>query len=299
MRWLELSTRAPPEFAEPLTHLFARYGEGGVVVEEAGGYNPDEGEQPSPDAPVTVRTYLPVDATTDDRKAQIDLGVRLISHLCSLSPLQERILEQSEWEHQEFEAIRVGRRLVVAPAGARWDRRPGDAVVTLDPGLAFGTGHHPTTRMCMVYLEDVVTSGCRILDVGCGSGILTLAALRLGAGAAVAVDIEDDAVKSTRDNLRRNALLARATVVPGTLPTPAAPPGAFDVTVANISANALTALAEPLVASLRPGGVFVGSGVLEERRGEVEAALAGAGAVITDVARAGDWVAFKANRASG
>ncbi len=158
-QWLELSADAPGEYAEPLSHLFARYSEGGVVVEEAGGYNPDEGETPPLDAPVTVRAYLPIDATTDDRRARIDLGIRLISLLHPIPPLRERVLEDREWELQEFEPVRVGRRLVIAPGGSSWDRTPDDIVIKLDPGLAFGTGHHPTTRMCMLYLEQSVSPG--------------------------------------------------------------------------------------------------------------------------------------------
>ena len=292
--WLELSTEAPGEYAETLSHLFARYGEGGVVVEEAGGYNPDEGETPPLDAPVTIRAYLPIDATTDDRRAHIDLGIRLISYLHPIPPLRERVLKDREWELQEFEPVRVGRRLVIATGGSSWDRTPDDVVIQLDPGLAFGTGHHPTTRMCMLYLEKSVSPGCCVLDLGCGSGILSLTALRLGAGSVTALDIEADAVKATLENLAINDLASKARVQRGTLPNPIAPAGTFDVVVANISANVLIALAPNVLAALAPGGVFVGSGLLAERRDEVEAAFTGSGAEITDLTISGDWAAFTA-----
>ncbi|MDA1257063.1 MAG: 50S ribosomal protein L11 methyltransferase [Chloroflexi bacterium] len=293
-QWLELSTEAPGEYAEPLSHLFARYGEGGVVVEEAGGYNPDEGEGPPLDAPVTVRAYLPIDDTTDSRRANIDLGIRLISHLFPIPPLRERVLQDREWELQEFEPVRVGKRLVIAPGGSSWDRTPDDIVIQLDPGLAFGTGHHPTTRMCMLYLEKSVTPGCAVLDLGCGSGILSLTSLKLGAGSVTAIDIEADAVKASLENLAINKLSGKARVQQGTLPDAVSTDGTFDVVVANISANVLIALAPHVLATLAPTGVFVGSGLLAERRSEVEAAFVEAGAGITDVTISGDWAAFTA-----
>ncbi|MDP6822645.1 MAG: 50S ribosomal protein L11 methyltransferase [Dehalococcoidia bacterium] len=293
-QWLELSTEAPGEYAEPLTHLFARYGEGGVVVEEAGGYNPDEGETPPTDAPVIVRAYLPIDATTDDRRARIDMGLRLISYLHPIPPLKERVLKDREWELQEFEPVRVGERLVIAPEGSTWDDTPDDIVIKLDPGLAFGTGHHPTTRMCMLYLENTVLQGCKVLDLGCGSGILTLTAFKLGAGSVAGLDIEADAIKSSNENLGKNGLAGKANFRQGSLPNPIAPDGTFDIAVANISANVLIALAPLILASLAPGGVFVGSGLLAERKDEVEAAVNEAGAEFTDLTISGDWAAFTA-----
>jgi ribosomal protein L11 methyltransferase len=292
--WIELSTEAPGEYAEPLTHLFARYGEGGVVVEEAGGYNPDEGETAPLNAPVIVRAYLPIDATTDDRRARIEMGLRLISYLHPIPPLKERVLKDREWELQEFEPVRVGERMVIAPQGSKWDRRPDDIIIKLDPGLAFGTGHHPTTRMCMVYLEKLVTEGSNVLDLGCGSGILTLAAYKLGAGSVTGLDIESDAIKSSYENLGKNDLTDKANFHEGSLPTPAAPEGSFDITVANISANILIALAPTIMASLVPGGVFIGSGTLVERKDDVEAAFIEAGGEFTDLTISGDWAAFSA-----
>jgi ribosomal protein L11 methyltransferase len=293
-QWLELSTEAPGEYAEPLTHLFARYGEGGVVVEEAGGFNPDEGETPPVNASVIVRAYLPIDATTADRRSKIDLGLRLISYLHPIPPLKERILEDREWELQEFESVRVGKRMVIAPEGSNWDRKSDDIVIKLDPGLAFGTGHHPTTRMCMLYLEKMISPGCKVLDLGCGSGILTLAAFKLGAGSVTGLDIEADAIKASHDNLGKNDLEQEADFHLGSLPNPTIPDGSIDVTVANISANILIVLAPHILATLAHDGVFVGSGLLAERKDEVEAAYTEAGAEFTDLTISGDWAAFSA-----
>jgi ribosomal protein L11 methyltransferase len=208
--------------------------------------------------------------------------------------LKERILEDREWELQEFESVRVGKRMVIAPEGSNWDRKSDDIVIKLDPGLAFGTGHHPTTRMCMLYLEKMISPGCKVLDLGCGSGILTLAAFKLGAGSVTGLDIETDAIKASHDNLGKNDLEQEADFHLGSLPNPIIPDGSIDVTVANISANILVVLAPHILATLAHDGVFVGSGLLAERKDEVETAFTEAGAEFTDLTISGDWAAFSA-----
>ena len=116
--WLELSIETPPEYVEPLTEIFHRYGEGGVAVEQPGGFNPDEGESPPVPDRVVVKTYLPDDPTTDHRRSQIDVGVRLVAHLAPLTELRERRVSQSEWENswkEFFHVLRVGERIVICP----------------------------------------------------------------------------------------------------------------------------------------------------------------------------------------
>ena len=99
MKWIELSVKTPPEFVDPLSHIFYRYGHGGVAIEQDQGFNPDEGESPSITSWVTVKTYLPVNSTTEDRRSRIDLGVRLVSHVAPISELEERLLAEEEWQH--------------------------------------------------------------------------------------------------------------------------------------------------------------------------------------------------------
>ena len=292
MKWLELSVRSPHEFVEPLSQIFYRYGQGGIAVEEDGGFNPDEGERPRPGL-VTLKTYLPIDATTDERRAHIDLGVRLVAHLGEISPLHDRVLEEEEWRDgwkRHFRPLHIGRKLVISPTWRRYRPKPSDLVIRLDPGMAFGTGHHPTTRMCLELLEESVEPEMDVLDVGCGSGILSIAAARLGARRVLGLDVDPTAADVAVENVRRNRVAGRVRVEPGTLPHPDVTPAEFDLAVANISAKVVREMAADLVAAVRPGGRLIASGVLEESRSGVEQALTDAGGRVERAVSDGDWV---------
>ena len=161
-----------------------------------------------------------------------------------LSPLETRTVSPWEWEEAwkaHFQPLRIGERLVVRPTWHEHEAREGDIVLTLDPGLAFGTGHHPTTRMCLEQLERRVEPGMRVLDLGTGSGLLAQAALLLGAEWALALDTEADAIRASRRNLKAAGLSRRVRIARGTLPHPQA--SGLDLTVANISAKVLVELA--------------------------------------------------------
>lgn len=172
-----------------------------------------------------------------------------------------------------IEPVRAGRVLVV-PTWLRDDHPPGDddVLVELDPGVAFGSGHHATTRLCLLALQEHLRPGQRVLDVGCGTGILAIAAALLGAGEVEAVDVDPDAVRATRRNAAANGVEVVARLGSVTAAQPA------DVVLANLLTPTLHALAEPLVAAVRPGGVLVASGVAVERAAGVVDALRDAGA---------------------
>lgn len=295
--WLELSIETPPEYVEPLTEIFHRYGEGGVAVEQPGGFNPDEGETPPIPDRVVVKTYLPDDPTTDHRRAQIDVGVRLVAHLAPLTELRERRVSQSEWQNgwkEFFHVLRVGERIVVCPTWREYEAKSDEIVVNLDPGMAFGTGHHPTTRMCLEMIEQTLTPGDRVLDLGCGSGILSIAAVKLGAERAVGFEIDPVAVKAGRNNIALNGAEGAIELVHGTLPSPNAPARSFDFVFANISARVVTDLAAQLVGCIAPGGRLLVSGVIEKHLDGVTDALVAEGATIERQDIDGDWVALLA-----
>ena len=298
MDWLELSVHAPPEMVEPLVELFQRYGRQQVVVEEAGGYNPDEGEVPPVGGPVIVRAYVVKDRRSADKVGRIQAGVQLMGLIMPIAPLEVRTVTPWEWEEAwkaHFRLLRIGKRLVVRPSWHEHEANDGDIVLTLDPGLAFGTGHHPTTRMCLEQLERRVVPAMRILDLGTGSGLLSQAALLLGASWALALDTEADAIRASRRNLKAAGLSRRVRIARGTLPHPQAVE--LDLVVANISAKVLIELAGDLVSTLRPDGTLIASGVLEERGDGVRDAMLAAGFVELETQQVEDWLALCFRRA--
>lgn len=296
MDWVQLQVTVTPELVEPVSELFHRYAKG-VVVEQSGGFNPDEGEGPDPEAPVTVTAYFPNDRRAGWRRERIDFGVRVLSLIRPVPSPQERVVSPKEWEESwkaHFPVLHVGCRLVLAPPWSEVAPMPGQVLVRLDPGLAFGTGHHPTTRRCVTELERLMKPGARVLDVGCGSGVLSVVAARLGAGEVRALDIDAAAVRATRANARANGVLRDVRVRRGTLPRPGL--GAFDLVLANLSARLLVTLAPHLHAVLANDGVLVGSGLLEERRDEVVAALEATGLALGEEFHDEEWVTVVCKR---
>ena len=300
LKWLELSVKSPSEFVEPLSEIFYRYGHRGVALEMEGGYSPDEGEAPPTGGWVTLKTYLPINSTTRERRSRIDIGVSLVAHVSPISGLQERELDEEEWENswkEHFHPLRVGKRIVVCPTWHRYSARESDIVLLLDPGMAFGTGHHPTTRVCLELVEELAKPGISFLDVGCGSGILSIAAVGLGAGKVFSLDIDSVAAKVAKENMRENGVGPGVRVVQGTLPHQEVLPNTYDLVVANISAKVVSEMADDLLKSAAPGGSVIVSGVLVDNRDRVELALSAAGGIVERTLVDDDWVTVVASKA--
>jgi len=213
-----------------------------------------------------------------------------------------RRIAERDWAEawkRHFHVERYG-RIVVVPSWRAHDDAPGDVVVTLDPGMAFGTGQHETTRMCLEALERAVRPGMALLDIGCGSGILSLAAAKLGAGDVLALDLDADCVRVTRDNARANGIDAVVCAAEGSLgdawPLATPPDGRFDLVMANIIARVIIELAPSLAAALRPRGRLIASGVIAERERETLDALTAAGLHVEQVRAMGEWRCIEALR---
>ena len=300
--WLEFTTRVEPEAVESVSAAFAEHGQG-VAIEQAVESSRDGDIVNLPqDTPVTVRTYLPLaDPSVDDRRAQLEKAVWALGQLREVSPLQVRTLREADWANawkEHFFVHRVGQRTVIVPSWREreYERRPDDVVLLLDPGMAFGTGLHPTTRLCLIAVEQLVTPGMRVLDIGAGSGILSIAAARLGAIEVSAVEIEPFAASVCQENVNRNHVADIVEVRAGTLDAEPAQDERVDLILANITIATLLQLHPLLPAYLRPGGRVVMSGVLAERAEELLDALRAAGWEHERTDQEQDWVALYVRR---
>ena len=297
MKWLQLSVRTTPEFVEPVSELFRRYGERDVIVQEEGNWDPDNTSEMAPPTSVVVMTCLSMDSTTSSRREMIDVGIRLVSILEPGASLEDRVVDEDEWEtawKSRFIIKHIGKRLVLKPTWQAYLPKTGDVVIELDPGMAFGTGHHPTTRMCLEQLERMLVPGMRVLDLGTGSGILAIAAIKLGAGCVVGLDTDETAIQVARANVEYNKT-SQVQLVHGSLPHSQVQSDEYDLAMANVTAGVIASSAGSLAQALRRNGLLIASGILEERREEVEAALAESFVVeqsLTD----GDWLTMVARK---
>jgi ribosomal protein L11 methyltransferase len=303
--WLELAVEVDIEAVEAVSEILGRVAPGGSSVEPAFELV-DEGlgARVDPTRPAIVRAYVPArDAASAERAArdaEAALGHLQAFGLRPIGELRTRLVDEADWADAwkaHFPVMRIGRHLVIRPTWRRHREAPGDVVIALDPGMAFGTGLHPTTRLCLAALEAAAArgelDGSRVLDVGCGSGILSIAAARLGARRVSGLDIDPIAIEATLANARRNRLARRIRARVGSLPSGEPP---FDLVVANLIASVLVDLAGPLRDELRRGGILLASGIFEDREAEVAAALGEAGLIVVDRSVDGEWVALAARR---
>ncbi len=281
MIWQEISIAAPYEYVEPISYLFSRYGHGlSMELDNAGG--------------VLFRTYLP--NTSQRRLARIEVGVRLVNLLHPLGELTVRPLPQDEdWQNTwkaHFSLFKLGQHLVIKPSWIPYVAAAEDVVIDIDPGMAFGTGYHPTTYTCLEALEQLLRTGMEVLDLGTGSGILAIAAVKLGASHVVALDIDPEAVRAARQNLRRSGVAQRVSLSRGTVPHHLVGPGQFDLAVANISARVVPGRAPFILPALKPSGFFIASGFMSGQQQEVGDALRGAGFSLLRVLAREEWVSL-------
>jgi ribosomal protein L11 methyltransferase len=293
-KWLELSLPVDLEAVEAVSEVLARYGyQGGIVIEEAHRSAADGiSLERDPTRPAWVRAYLPQDHVSDEAIQRIETALGLLGELRPIGALQVRALSQEDWSQawkKHYSILHVSERIVVVPAWKRFRPAPGQVALRLDPGMAFGTGIHPTTQLCLRALERLLRPGTRVLDLGTGSGILAIAAARLGAGPILAVDKDPIAVEAAQANIRRNRLERRIAVREGTLEPGMGP---YDLILGNLLAPVLCELAGTLAGALAPAGTLIASGVLTEQSSEVTTALEAAGLRFVEQVGEGDWVAL-------
>jgi ribosomal protein L11 methyltransferase len=296
MRWLELSVEADVEAVEAVSEILGRVSAGTAVHPTRLVRDPHDelAARADPTAPYVVTAHVPADG---DRGTVVETTERALWHLQAfglrpVGALRVREVDEAAWNDawkEHYVAQRIG-RVVVVPSWVDEPLRSDEVAITLDPGMAFGTGLHPTTRACLELLQEVSPMPPRLLDVGCGSGILALAALRLGAGSAHAIDTDPLAVQATRENADRNGLGDAVTAAAGTLPE--RPLERYPLVVANLVASVLVELAPRLAAHLANRGSLVTSGIIGSRADEVIAAMTAADLTVATRRVDGDWVSL-------
>ncbi|WP_139557812.1 50S ribosomal protein L11 methyltransferase [Methylotetracoccus oryzae] len=283
--WRQLAVEADEHVAEAIADALSDDGALSVSLQDAGDvplFEPKPGE-----TPIWARTRViglfPEEADLDTVRRNLMGRFGQAVTACDVESLEDRVWEREWLEH--FRPVCFGRRLWVSPTGFAVDE-PGAVVVTLDPGLAFGTGSHPTTALCLEWLDGQNLSGCAVIDYGCGSGILAVAALVLGAAEAHAVDIDPQALLATEDNAAKNGVAERVRCA---VPDQFGREVTADIVMANILANPLIDLAGELSRRVRAGGWLVLSGILAEQGADVAHAYA-AGFEFAPVAQREGWV---------
>lgn len=299
--WIELAVPADNEAVEAVTEIFSRYSYGGGVAidepfeQEADGDN----LQIAIDRPFIVRGYIPDDEGAREKLEALEQALWHLGRMRYVGELRATRRQEEDWANawkEHFYVHRVGERTVIRPLWREYSRQEGDIVINLDPGMAFGTGLHPSTQLCLIALEERMRPGMRVLDVGVGSGVLTIAAARHGAAAIDAVDVEAVAVRATQDNIARNELTTPIRVSLGTVERTAEFAAHYDLVVANIIARIIIELSAALLAACAPGGRLITAGIIIDRADEVRAALEAAGLREIAEHQMGDWVCIEGVR---
>jgi ribosomal protein L11 methyltransferase len=295
--WIEISLTVDAELAEAVAEVLARYVVNGVAVEQDVTYN-DAEDTGTPVGPIRVYGYLSTKDHPEEKQQRIE---EALWHLSQIQPLPEptyRTLPDEDWMavwKQHYHPIAVGDRLMVLPA---WVEKgePDRIPVHIDPSMAFGTGTHPSTQLCMELLETYVRPDQPVIDVGCGSGILSIAAIKLGANHALAVDIDKEAMRATEENAARNGVLGQIEIgigSAGEINDNAFSVSEAPVVVANILASVIIGLFNDGLAHLiQHDGLLIMAGILEEQADRVEQTAQQHGLHFVERRSSGDWVAL-------
>src|SRR3954468_4551477 len=297
-RWFGLAVSWDGEAVEPVSELFASHGfNQGVAIEEAFTQDPDgDNFAVDPTRPVLVRTFLSAADVAPETIEEIRQALWHLGRLRSIGDLEVTERTEEDWANawkEHYSVHRVGRRVLVKAPWHDYDPAPNEIIVELDPGMAFGTGLHPSTQLAMIGIEDELKPGDRILDVGTGSGVLATAAALLGASTVYGVDIEPVAVRSARENADRNGVGAVVHIEQGSVGDGQ---GEYDLVVANIIARILIELASSLARAVRPGGTLILGGIIDTKEAAVRDAFDEVGLTHVRREQCEDWVSLVLRR---
>ncbi|WP_089966981.1 50S ribosomal protein L11 methyltransferase [Lihuaxuella thermophila] len=313
MNWIEVNIHTSHEAVEAVSHLLQELGADGVVIEDpevlgrkwetSYGEIIELSKEDYPEQGVRVKGYLS-ELKLEDPKA---LVARLQTEMQQLKTygidpepavVETKVVDEESWANEwkkYYKPVKVTERLTVKPT---WEEYTAESdqekIIELDPGMAFGTGTHPTTKLSMRLMEKYMAPGMRVIDVGCGSGILSIAAAKLGAKQVLAVDLDPLAVVSTENNVKQNGVQEVVTAREGDLLKGVAERA--ECVVANILAEIILLFAHELPRVLTPGGIFIASGIIEEKAEQVAAALEQFGLEVLETIDEERWVAIAAKK---
>lgn len=304
MRWIEVSMSVDGEAAEAVADLLQEYGYQGVAIEQEG-IMPEAWDEDNvpPATHLTVRAYLPEDDEAPAKQKRLEDA---LGHMSLMYPMPKPAfypVDDKDWADAwkvHYHPVRLGKRLFIRPL---WitdvETKPDDVIIALDPGMAFGTGTHPSTQLCLQALEDLIVPAAQVLDLGAGSGILAIAAAKLGAAHILALDIDPIAVRVTDENAEQNGVKDKITSMQGSLETVLTSARRFDLALVNILARIIIQMCDNHLGEIvRPGGKAVFGGLTLEQADDVEAALrkTGLNPIARRVQPDGDWVVIEAVR---
>ena len=283
MNWIELSVVTDAEGAEAVAALLNGFVSGGAAIEETL-------EEPiDPARAFTVRAFFSSSDVAGLERAETALWH--LAQVRAMSASQRRELAEEDWAEawkKHYTILHLGKMLVVKPSWLEYTPQPREVIVELDPGMAFGTGLHPTTRQCLIALEERVTQDARVLEVGTGSGILAITAAKLGARETLALDTDPIAVEQAARNVAINRVGGSVRVERGSIDA-ARDRAPFDLICINILAEVICDLAPELAATLRPRGIVIASGILDFKADGVMDALRAVGIEIVERKQEEDW----------
>jgi ribosomal protein L11 methyltransferase len=305
--WLEVSLIVNGELAEAVAEVLSRYIPDGVVIESTAVVAGPADENGQATGPLRVCGYIPADERLEDTRQKIEQGLWYLGRISTLPTPEFKMIQEINWMEawkDHYHPIPIGQRLLILPSWinpTQHDRIP----IRIELGMAFGTGTHPTTQLCLALVEDFFTHlecqpGLNVIDIGCGSGILSIAALKLGADKALGVDIDPEAVRASGDNAVLNGVTNQLELGIGSVMEVQA--GKFGIqkaqlVLANILAPVLVKLLhEGLGELVLPDGWLILSGILAEQSPDVESALEEHGYKLVEKPQTGDWVAIAARR---
>ncbi len=306
--WIEVTIKTTTEAVEPITNILYEQGAGGAVIEDPKDflfqkkneldwdYVEEEVFKKNEEDDVLIKTYVSEEKNVMEFVEIIkqkvlglkDFGIDIGEGSVSLDQVNE-----ADWANAwkaYYKPTKVGQRVVVKPTWEDYAMQDGDLIIELDPGMAFGTGTHETTSMCIRELEKYVNKDSKVFDIGCGSGILAIAAAKLGAKEVVAVDLDEVAVKVAKENVRENKVEKSVSVMHGNL-TDVIKDKA-DVIVANIIADIIKILAKDVQNFMKEDAIFISSGIILDKVEEVKESLIENGFEIVEVQKLGEWSAI-------